>query len=132
MFATPDEVEAAYYQAFAQADYELMRRVWLDSEHVSCIHPLAEQIAGHRLVMAAWRAIFEGQGPMPIEFSLFEKHLGGPLAVHIGVEHLHQENSVNTLTTTNVYQLDHDGWHMLSHHASPQPAAGVSDEDTLH
>lgn len=132
MFATPDETEAAYYQAFANANLDLMDRVWLHSDHVACVHPLAEQIAGYRLIMASWRVIFEGQGPLPVEFSAREKHVDGHMAVHVGVEVFRQKTRVSTLVTTNVYRQTRDGWRMLLHHASPQPSATVSDDDVLH
>lgn len=132
MFATPDEAEAAYYRAFEQADNDLMSEVWLASDHVSCIHPLADDIHGHRFVLASWRAIFHNQGPTPITHTATEKHLAGPLAVHLGIETITRNGVRHSFLATNVFQLEQDGWCMLSHHASPKPRAGAQTSGVLH
>ena len=131
-FATPDETEQAYYEAFARGDVDLMARVWLEDEHVSCIHPLAERISGYRLVIASWRAIFHAQGGVPIEFAAIHRHRGPVLAVHTGLELVTQPRRVSTLVTTNIYQLTEGGWRMLVHHASPAPAVTSDREDVVH
>ena len=132
MFATPEEAEAAYYRAFSLASIDLMTEVWLPNEHVSCIHPLADEIHGHRFVLASWRAIFHNQGPVTIDHQTTEKHLAGPLAVHLGVETVLCGGEHHTMLTTNVFQLDNDGWRMLSHHASPKPRVSAHGEGLLH
>ena len=132
IFATPDEAEAYYYEAFANADADMMAGVWLPEDHAGCIHPLAERIRGFRPVVASWRAIFESQGPVPIEFTSVEKHLGPALAVHVGLEVVRQDAHTASLVVTNIYQLTRDGWRMLLHHASPQPAVAARNGDSVH
>jgi len=132
MFSTPDEAEAAYYRAFERADHDLMSEVWLASDHVSCIHPLADEIHGHRFVLASWRAIFHNQGPTPVAHTATEKHLAGPLAVHLGIETLTRNDAEHAFLATNVFQLERDGWRMLSHHASPKPKTNSHPANVLH
>ena len=53
MFATPDEAETAFYTAFANTDLDAMMLVWLDSDAVTCIHPVGPRISGHQAVRAS-------------------------------------------------------------------------------
>jgi len=132
IFATPDEAEAFYYEAFASADVDMMAGVWLHDDHAVCIHPLAERIRGFRQVLASWRAIFESQGPVPIEFTSVQKHMGPALAVHVGLELVRKDARAGVLVVTNIYQLTHEGWRMLLHHASPQPPVAARSGDVVH
>ena len=46
VFTSPQEVEDAFYDAFARADLEAMMVVWSEDEEVICIHPGAPRVVG--------------------------------------------------------------------------------------
>ena len=52
--------------------------------------------------------------------------------MHIGNEVVRGGRRRTTLTVTNIYQLTNDGWRMLLHHASPQPAAAGRRDERVH
>ncbi len=131
-FATPDEAEEQYYEAFAAANADMMAAVWLDEEHATCIHPLAERLRGFQAIVSSWRSIFDSQGPTPIEFTAVDRHQGPALAVHVGVEIVRSGRGSTALTVTNIYQLTNDGWRMLLHHASPQAASRGGGDERVH
>ena len=39
LLASPDDVEAQFYEALQQADLEKLMAVWSDDEDIACIHP---------------------------------------------------------------------------------------------
>ena len=43
-FPTPQDAEAAFYEALERADLEAMMEVWAEDEEIVCVHP-----AGPRL-----------------------------------------------------------------------------------
>lgn len=118
-FSTPAEAEAAFYQAFSQADLDQMKKVWLDSPGVICTHPMAERIVGYRLVIGSFLGLFQGQGELLATMTRVETLLTAELSIHTGVEVLHQDASEFRMQVTNAYRATDDGWRMVLHHASP-------------
>ena len=51
-FPTPQDAEAAFYDALENADLEAMMEVWSEDEEVSCVHPGGRRIAGRRAACA--------------------------------------------------------------------------------
>jgi hypothetical protein len=62
------EANAAFYDAFAEGDYDRMGDLWARHAHVTCIHPGWDVLSGRTGVLASWRAILGGE-PTPIEGS---------------------------------------------------------------
>ncbi len=57
-FATPQDAEAAFYDALERADLDAMMAIWAEDEEVLCTHPNGERIAGFAAVRESWRQIF--------------------------------------------------------------------------
>ena len=82
LFATPQDAEAAFYEALSKADLEAMMSVWADDDDIYCVHPNGARLTGVENVRESWRQIFaSGQ---TLRFQLRESQVvqGMMLAVH--------------------------------------------------
>lgn len=125
-FATPQEAEQAFYDAFERADLRAMMAVWAEFDSVVCIHPLGARLRGRAAVEAGWKDLFGG-GPR-LQFSLTEALYtqDALLAVHLLQENIRiagEQDLRPPVVTTNIYQLTDRGWRMILHHASPAARA---------
>lgn len=123
-FATPLDVEAAFYDALEHGDLEAMMAVWAEDEEIVCVHPGGPRLAGYPAVREAWRRLFEGGGKMQIRISRQSVAQNPFAAVHSIIQEIAQagENARPApIVATNVYVRGALGWRMLVHHASPAP-----------
>ena len=126
MFATPDEAEEAFYTAFANTNLEAMMEVWLDSDTVTCVHPVGPRISGRDAVRGSWAEIFRGSGGLKFRLGEVSRTQDALLAIHVLHEHITvpgEPGERPPAVATNIYQLTKDGWHMILHHASPVATA---------
>lgn len=141
LFATPQDAEAAFYDAFTRRDLEAMMEVWAEEDDVYCVHPGAARICGYDRVRDSWRQIFSG-GP-ELLVKVRDPHLVHTmmLAVHCVYEHLAiagEQRTRQPIVATNVYQRTERGWRMVAHHAAAAPATvkpditGEPASQTLH
>jgi ketosteroid isomerase-like protein len=126
LYATPQDAETAFYEAFVRRDLEAMMEVWSEDEDIYCIHPGSARISGHDKIRESWRQIF-GSG-QDLRFNLRETQRIHTmmLAVHsvyelIGVAG--QPRARQVIIATNAYQRTDRGWRMIVHHAAAAPAA---------
>jgi ketosteroid isomerase-like protein len=129
VFTSPQEVEDAFYDAFARADLEAMMATWSEDEEVICIHPGGPRVVGLAAVRDAWRQIFANGTRLNINISNTVISAGTMMAIHCVLEHIHVEgdNELHApIVATNVFMRGALGWRMVAHHASPTP-----DIDTL-
>ncbi|MDP1672822.1 MAG: nuclear transport factor 2 family protein [Burkholderiales bacterium] len=126
LFATPQDAEAAFYEAFVKRDLETMMEVWSDDDDSYCVHPGGARISGIENIRESWRGIFaSGQ---ELRFNLREsQHIHTVmLAVHSVYEHITvagQSRTPQPMIATNVYQRTERGWRMVAHHAAAAPAS---------
>ncbi len=128
MFATPDEAEEAFYTAFANSNLKAMMEVWLDSDTVTCVHPVGPRISGRDAVRGSWAEIFSNSGGLKFRLGEVSRTQDALLAIHVLHEHITvpgEPGERPPAVATNIYQLTQDGWHMILHHASPVAAAVV-------
>lgn len=122
-FATPSEAEDAFYNAFSRCDLDAMMSIWMDADHIECIHPGAARLHGTAAVRYSWQQIFK-QGDQ-LQFHIVRHHCtqSGNLAIHSVSEQIqtgHAESAMRAeVVATNIYELTADGWRMILHHASP-------------
>lgn len=119
-FETPDKVEAAFYAAFSSADLKTMKRVWADSAHAVCIHPMSAPLYGHAAIVESWAGILEKGGARIAHQTLYRRSEGN-LAIHGAEERLVLPQGMEArMHATHVYLHDpKSGWKLLIHHASP-------------
>lgn len=123
-FSTPQEAEAAFYDARERADIEALMTVWADDEEIVCIHPGGPRHAGYTAVRESWRQIFAGT-----RATVRTSHTHAIQGVLISVHSLHEHSmgpgnrpTRQPVIVTNIYMRGPLGWRLLVHHASFAPA----------
>lgn len=129
-FPTPQDAEAAFYEALERADLEAMMEVWSEDEEVSCIHPGGQRISGIVQVRENWMQIFKSGQRLQVQLSDQVIVSGMLFAVHSLHENIlvrsgHGEGTRSVVIATNVYQRSGSGWRMVLHHGSSAPAPAV-------
>ena len=115
---SPDEAEVVYYEAFMNADIDVMSALWARDD-VVCVHPGSGVIAGYDAVLRSWRHILENSGPAEIRYSVIHKTHTEDLAVHLVSEEIIDQGTVMAVVVaTNIFQKFPQSWKMIEHHAS--------------
>lgn len=127
IFSTPQEAEAAFYEALERADLEAMMQVWSDEEEVSCIHPDGPRLTGYEPVRENWSQIFNSGQRLQLQLSDQVIVSGIMYSIHSLHENIlvlggQGAGSRSLVVTTNVYLRAGGGWRMVLHHASRAPA----------
>jgi ketosteroid isomerase-like protein len=132
-FPTPQDAEAAFYEALQRADLEAMMEVWSDEEDVSCIHPGGPRLSGLAQVRENWAQICNSGQRLQVHLSDQVIVSGMVYSVHSLHENIlvrsgQGEGMRSIVIATNVYHRSANGWRMLLHHGSPGPAPVVRRE----
>ena len=124
LFATPQDAEAAFYEAFMKQDLDAMMAVWADDDEVYCVHPRGPRITGVAQVRESWRQIFSSA--QSVRFQVRGQHLlqAMMVSVHSVYEQITRADETRAracVVATNIYMRTERGWRMMAHHASPAP-----------
>jgi uncharacterized protein (TIGR02246 family) len=119
---TPEDVEAAFYDALARADANALMALWADDDEIVCVHPGGPRVVGAAAIRASFEAIFAHDG-IPVQPEQVHRLHRDDAALH----HLVERIAVTTpageqvawVLATNVYVRTPAGWRMAAHHASP-------------
>ncbi|AFK63524.1 hypothetical protein TKWG_18280 [Advenella kashmirensis WT001] len=65
VFASPEEVEQAFYEALRLGDVMRVMHTWADDEETVCIHPGGERLTGTSAIQASWQELLNS-GPLHI------------------------------------------------------------------
>ncbi|MBC8058286.1 MAG: nuclear transport factor 2 family protein [Rhizobiales bacterium] len=120
--ASPDEIEAQFYEALQRGDIERLMAVWSDDEEISCVHPGGPRVVGALAIRNAFEAIFANGAvnAQPEKVRRLQTHA---CAVHSVLEHVQiitpDGPQSAWVVATNVYVPTAQGWRLVSHHASP-------------
>ncbi len=139
LLASPDDVEAQFYEALQQADLDRLMAVWSDDDDIACVHPGGPRLLGHASIRASFEAIF-ANGGVAVRPQGVKRVLGLSCAVHHVSEHITITSNEGGRTAwaqaTNVYLKTALGWRLVAHHASPgsKPVEAMPGEapSTLH
>jgi uncharacterized protein (TIGR02246 family) len=140
LLASPDDIEAQFYDAMQQGDLERMMAVWADDDEIACVHPGGSRVTGPAAIRASLAAIF-ANGGVPVEPEQVRRMQTLSCAVHHLVERVIVPGPTGPrpawVLATNVYVKTEEGWRMVVHHASPavldEPAAPAGEApSTLH
>jgi ketosteroid isomerase-like protein len=112
--ATILAANAAYYRAFATADFAAMSRVWAEG-NVSCIHPGWPVLIGRQAILESYREILRNPNQERIESRNETVMVSGDEARVFCVEFV----GGAALATTNLFTRVDDAWRMTHHQASP-------------
>lgn len=148
-YSTPQDAEAAFYDALQRADLEAFMAVWAEDEEIICILPGGPRLTGYASIRETWRRIFETGRRFSIEISQPVVLQGMLVTVH----NLHEQitlkgpsakskseaeagvgaGQASPILATNIYIRGALGWRMLVHHASPTPPEAPDEiPKTLH
>jgi uncharacterized protein (TIGR02246 family) len=122
LLASPDDIEAQFYEALQRGDIERLMAVWADDDEVVCVHPGGPRVIGPAAIRASFEAIFANGAIPVVPEQVHRLH-----AIGSAVHHLAERIDVNTsegprtawVQATNVYVKSAQGWRMVAHHASP-------------
>jgi uncharacterized protein (TIGR02246 family) len=139
LLASPEDVEAQFYEALQRADLDRLMAVWADDDEIACVHPGGPRLSGHAAIRASFEAIF-ANGPIPLQPRGQRRLQALGCAVHHVVEHIRvveaQGERSAWVLATNVYVKTAQGWRMVTHHASPGSEADLPSPsetpNTLH
>ena len=123
LFDSAELAEMAFYRAFEANDLAAMMALWDDAEDIVCIHPMGPPLSGRGAVIDSWREILSGGVAMRFSLEKVQTYTADNLSIHLLNEHIDiaSGNRVAPMAATNIYRLSAQGWHMVSHHASPNP-----------
>ena len=125
-FATPQDCEAAFYEALERSDFEAMMEVWSEDDEVVCVHPGGPRLTGYDQVRASWGQMMHAGERLSVQVTSQVQTHGVMMAIHSVFENIALANDTRRrepVVATNVYARTATGWRMLVHHASPAPAA---------
>ncbi|MGE5945930.1 MAG: YybH family protein, partial [Betaproteobacteria bacterium] len=57
-FASPDDLEQAFYQALGRGDAEQLIQLWAEDEETLCVHPTGVRLLGLAPIRDSWQGIF--------------------------------------------------------------------------
>ncbi|MCU0763847.1 MAG: nuclear transport factor 2 family protein [Hydrogenophaga sp.] len=119
---TPDETEAAFYDALQQGDIDRLMACWADEDDIVCVHPGGPRLVGPGAIRTAFDAMF-ANGAVIAHPEKVRRLEMGPCSVHSVVERVQVMSDdgpqVAWVVATNVYGKTPRGWRLLAHHASP-------------
>ena len=122
LMATPQDIEAQFYEALQRGDIEALMAVWSDDEDIVCVHPGGPRIVGAAAIRATFDSIF-ANGPISVHPEKLRTVNTGHCAVHNLMERvdISTDEGPNTawVIATNVYIKTDQGWRLVAHHASP-------------
>lgn len=123
-FATPDDAEQAFYDAFSRGDLDALMAVWAEDEETVCIHPGGARFSGIASIRESWKQLFETGMKFNVRVSNVIKTHSALIAVHSVLQHINVEGDdtiAPPLITTNIFTRGPMGWQLLVHHTSPAP-----------
>ena len=128
-YPTPQDAEAAFYEALEGGDLDAMMEVWAEDEEIVCVHPGGERLVGYDAVRSGWAAIASSGRKLKVHLSDQMALNGMMVTVHSLHEHIRVEGEQRPtvpMAVTNIYLRTATGWRMIVHHASPVPKSAQS------
>lgn len=117
------QVNAAFYRAFSQKNYDEMAKLWLQDGTATCLHPSSKPLVGSKVVVSSWKPMlaaadgsFQRNWMEPKDIRLSVK--GASTAVVTCDEYVYgwcfarrqkrQSELLNKLTATNIFRKVED------------------------
>ena len=139
LFASPDDVEAQFYDALREGDLDKLMAIWSDDDEIVCVHPGGPRVVGARAIRASFEAIF-ANGGVPVQTENVRRVRSLDAAIHNLIESVLVTSTDGagraSIIATNVFVKTAQGWRLVAHHASPGDANEAIDStdppSTLH
>ena len=131
-----EAVNAAFYEAFENADLDTMQDLWLDDPETLCVHPGALPVRGTGPINRSWALIMANTPYIQFFLTDVEVSLWDRVASVTCTENvLTGDESTGPdafggakAVATNVFVRTVDGWRLWIHHASPVLSAGNHED----
>ncbi len=130
IFPTPQDAEAAFYDAIERADLEALMAVWAEDDEIVCVAPGGPRLTGYAAIRDAWRRIFEGGPRLKVRLSSATSVVTPFSSVHTVIEHISVRNDESArapVVASNVFVRGTLGWRLILHHVSPAPPESMND-----
>lgn len=119
---TPDETEAAFYDALLHADIDQLMACWSEEDEIVCVLPGTHRLIGYAVVRTAFETLLMSGG-MRVHVERLHRVDGPSTRVHnalIRVEMGGHDQSAEPfwVQVTSVYSKTARGWRLVAHHAS--------------
>lgn len=135
-YASPQDVETAFYEALEKADLEAMMAVWAEDDDIVCVHPGGPRQVGYAAVREAWRRVFANTSRLQVRIVQQTRVTTPFTAIHSLIEQIGDGSETKLrapVAATNVYVRGALGWRLLVHHSSAVPPDSVAEgPKTLH
>lgn len=122
LIASPDEVEAQFYEAMQTGDLERLMAVWADDDEVVCVHPGGPRVVGLAAIRASFESIF-ANGTIPVRPEEVKRVEASGCVLHNVLERIDIATADGPrpawVIASNVYLKTALGWRLIAHHASP-------------
>jgi ketosteroid isomerase-like protein len=131
-FPTPQDCEAAFYEALESSNLDAMMEVWAEDEEIICVHPGWPRLTGYEQIRENWAQIFRSGERLKVRLSEQVCVQGMMLSVHSVHENIliaGESKPRPPVVTTNVYLRTASGWRMVVHHGSVAPPVARADAD---
>lgn len=139
--ATPDETAVAaanlaFYRALEARSLAEMDEVWLRGDSASCVHPGWHRLDGWDEVRRSWENIFANSRPWTVSCEDVRIGVAGDVAWVTCTEEIapfgaERPEDAARMQATNLFGRVDGQWRLIHHHASPSPAEGPDDEETV-
>lgn len=130
IFTSPQEIEAAFYEALERGNLDAMMAVWSEDEEIVCVLPGGARLSGYAQIREAWRRILEDGARLKVQLLALSTVHNPFAAVHSVIEHIvtaDGKRPATPLAATNVYVRGALGWRMIVHHASAVPPGSIGE-----
>lgn len=122
MAASPDDVEAAFYEALHAGDIEQLMACWADEDDIVCVHPAGSRLVGAAAIRSSFESMLTG-GRIRVTVERTRKVESLSASVHSVLERIDVQTAEGPqhawAVATNVYLKTAQGWRLVAHHASP-------------
>ncbi len=132
-YASPDDVETAFYEALEKGDLEAMMALWAEDDEILCIHPGGQRLSGHGQVRHGWQEIFSVMPSLSAQVGDRQSWQSALTAVHSLTETYYPADGQELpgdVVVTHIYVRGADGWRLLARHASMAPEEDILAGDT--
>ncbi len=121
-YASPQEVEDAFYDAIEAGDWAGLRQVWESSPDIACLLPMQPLRLGEQ-VHEAWQPLREANLTLEITVQHIRWVETSDLAIHYLMEQVCMPGHPPQppLFATHIFRKGPEGWRMILHQNSPGP-----------
>jgi ketosteroid isomerase-like protein len=136
---SPEDVEAAFYDALLSGNLDALMALWAEDEEVICIHPGGQRLDGMAAIRDSFSQLFTNGG-LQISAEVQHRWYSMTSAMHSVVERVQIEVDGKPqwgfVLATNFYLQTPAGWRLALHHASPgtpqTPLDAMAPGEVLH